>query len=330
MSTNAGLHSAHTTERNRRSNPRNVLSCRDRGHLPGCADLDVSSATVVAWPSPGRRSRDNGPASQDRHTPGEAPVMPRSARLSFVTLSKSKAYRSADVPPCVCGRRHVRLSPVGAHVWSSRADEMIRRMRPTRRALMIVAPAAAVGAAAGFMAVSGGGRQAGGPVRGTVEPGGGHASSSTAPGPTRTPADTSGPTRTPADTSGPTRTPADTSGPATVWRTTFVSAARHRAVSMVVIFPPGHGPPVRASPEGDPTGRATASGSSPPGGGGGPGVCVVLHGRGDDAERSITLMGLDEHLGPPCGRGCRRSRSWPSTAARPTGIAVPPAMIPNG
>jgi pimeloyl-ACP methyl ester carboxylesterase len=142
---------------------------------------------------------------------------------------------------------------------------------------MIVAPAAAAGAAAGFTAVGCGGRQGDGPARGTVEPGGGRAPLSAAP--------------------GPATTPADTSGPATVWRTTFLSAARRRAVSMVVVFPPGHGPPVRASPDGDQAGRAAASGSPPPGGGGGPGVCVVLHGRGDDAERSITLMGLDEHLG---------------------------------
>lgn len=153
-------------------------------------------------------------------------------------------------------------------------------MRPTRRALVIVAPAAAVGAAAaGFMAVSGRGRQTA--VAGTVEPGDGRVPSS----------------RTPRPTTGPAGTSVDTSGPATVWRTTFVSAARRRTVSMVVIWPPGHKPPVRASPDDHPTGRATASGSSPSGGGGsGLGVCVVLHGRGDDAERSISLLRLDEHL----------------------------------
>jgi enterochelin esterase-like enzyme len=146
---------------------------------------------------------------------------------------------------------------------------------------MIVAPAAAGAAAAGCTAVGGGGRQADGPVRATAEPGG-RAPLSAAPGPT---------------------TPAGTSGPAAVWRTTFVSAARRRTVSMVVVFPPGHEPPVRASPDGHPTGRAAAPGSSPPGGGGGPGVCVVLHGRGDDAERSVTLMRLDEHLGAAARSG---------------------------
>jgi S-formylglutathione hydrolase FrmB len=63
---------------------------------------------------------------------------------------------------------------------------------------------------------------------------------------------------------------APTSGPAVVVRTTFASAARGRQVSMVVIRPAGSR---RDLP-----------------------VCVVLHGRGDDAERSITLLGLDVSL----------------------------------
>ncbi|OAA27700.1 enterochelin esterase-like enzyme [Frankia sp. EI5c] len=60
-------------------------------------------------------------------------------------------------------------------------------------------------------------------------------------------------------------------GPVTVRRTTFTSAARGRQVRMAVIAPAG-----------------TTAGTLP--------VCLVLHGRGDDADRAVALLGLDGQL----------------------------------
>ncbi|MBL7498666.1 alpha/beta hydrolase [Frankia nepalensis] len=60
-------------------------------------------------------------------------------------------------------------------------------------------------------------------------------------------------------------------GPAAVTRTTFHSAARGQVVSMVVVSP------VVGSVDGLP-------------------LCLVLHGRGDDAPRAVTLLGLDTAL----------------------------------
>ncbi|MCK9895295.1 alpha/beta hydrolase-fold protein [Frankia sp. AgB32] len=56
-------------------------------------------------------------------------------------------------------------------------------------------------------------------------------------------------------------------GPATVTTTTFRSAARRRQVAMSVVTPAGGG---RGLP-----------------------VCLVLHGRGDDARGAVGLLGLD-------------------------------------
>jgi S-formylglutathione hydrolase FrmB len=61
------------------------------------------------------------------------------------------------------------------------------------------------------------------------------------------------------------------SGPAAVTRTTFRSVARGRDVSMVVVAP------VTGPTDGLP-------------------VCLVLHGRGDDAGRGVALLGLDAAL----------------------------------
>nr|WP_243407780.1 alpha/beta hydrolase-fold protein [Frankia canadensis] len=60
---------------------------------------------------------------------------------------------------------------------------------------------------------------------------------------------------------------ATASGPAVVTATSFASAARRRQVSMVVVTPSGGG---RGLP-----------------------VCVVLHGRGDNARGAVGLLGLD-------------------------------------
>jgi S-formylglutathione hydrolase FrmB len=70
----------------------------------------------------------------------------------------------------------------------------------------------------------------------------------------------------PVPTTPPPRATAP-SGPAVVAGTTFRSAARGRQVSMVVVTPAGGG---RGLP-----------------------VCLVLHGRGDDARRAVGLLGLD-------------------------------------
>ncbi|AEH08083.1 MULTISPECIES: alpha/beta hydrolase [Protofrankia] len=60
-------------------------------------------------------------------------------------------------------------------------------------------------------------------------------------------------------------------GPPAVSRTTFPSAARGRTVSVTVVSPAG------AAVDGLP-------------------VCLVLHGRGDDARHAVTLLGLDTAL----------------------------------
>ncbi|MCL9761299.1 esterase family protein [Frankia sp. AiPa1] len=66
------------------------------------------------------------------------------------------------------------------------------------------------------------------------------------------------------------RTQRAASGPAVVTATSFASAARGRQVSMVVVAPAGG---ARDLP-----------------------VCLVLHGRGDDARGSVGLLGLDTLL----------------------------------
>ncbi|MCM3923828.1 esterase family protein, partial [Frankia sp. AiPs1] len=71
--------------------------------------------------------------------------------------------------------------------------------------------------------------------------------------------------------------PTPASGPAAVTSTTFTSAARRRPVTMVTITPAGGG---RGLP-----------------------VCLVLHGRGDDARRAVGLLGLDGLLPAAIGAG---------------------------
>ncbi|EIV96303.1 putative esterase [Frankia sp. QA3] len=66
-------------------------------------------------------------------------------------------------------------------------------------------------------------------------------------------------------------------GPAVVTTTTFTSAARRRSVTMVTVAPAGGG---RGLP-----------------------VCLVLHGRGDDARRAVGLLGLDSLLPAAIGAG---------------------------
>ncbi|MGF7234534.1 MAG: alpha/beta hydrolase [Frankia sp.] len=80
--------------------------------------------------------------------------------------------------------------------------------------------------------------------------------------------------------------PPDRPGPQV--RTTFTSAARRRPVTMVVAWPPGHGPT-----------RTTRDSDALP-------VCLVLHGLGGNADQTIVGMGLDRYLaaavrlgGPP-------------------------------
>ncbi|MCK9900896.1 esterase [Parafrankia colletiae] len=68
-----------------------------------------------------------------------------------------------------------------------------------------------------------------------------------------------------------------TVGPVAVRRTTFASTARGRHVGMVVVAPTTAGAP-----------SAAGAGELP--------VCLVLHGRGDNADRAVGLLGLDAHL----------------------------------
>jgi len=90
--------------------------------------------------------------------------------------------------------------------------------------------------------------------------------------------------------------PPAASGPATVTATTFTSAARRRQVGMVIVAPAdggrgGTGPGAR---EETGSGVTRGSGEATEGSGGrGLPVCVVLHGRGDDARRAVGLLGLD-------------------------------------
>ncbi|CAI7974751.1 Acyl-CoA:diacylglycerol acyltransferase [Frankia sp. Hr75.2] len=75
---------------------------------------------------------------------------------------------------------------------------------------------------------------------------------------------------TPVAGAGTPAASAVAAGPVEVSRVTFASAARGRQVGMVVIAPGG-------SRDGLP-------------------ACLVLHGRGDDAERSVGLLNLDRYL----------------------------------
>ncbi|WP_018505963.1 alpha/beta hydrolase [Parafrankia discariae] len=76
---------------------------------------------------------------------------------------------------------------------------------------------------------------------------------------------------------GPTAGAALTAGPVEVARLSFASAARGRQVGLVVIAPGG-------ARDGLP-------------------ACLVLHGRGDDAERSVSLLNLDRHLADALAAG---------------------------
>lgn len=64
----------------------------------------------------------------------------------------------------------------------------------------------------------------------------------------------------------------DATGPVSVRPVTFTSVARGREVNMVVVAPSGSDP-----------GRPLP-------------VCLVLHGRGDDARSAVTMLGLDTQL----------------------------------
>ncbi len=134
---------------------------------------------------------------------------------------------------------------------------MILAMRPDRRTLLLAAPLAAVGLIGGGV----------GAVEAGVLPGRRRLTQAI---------EGCGPDGVP---------PPDRPGP--LVRTTFTSAARRRPVTMVVAWPPGHGP----------TGTARGSGGLP--------VCLVLHGLGGNADQAIVGMGLDRYLaaavrtGPP-------------------------------
>ncbi|MCM3882562.1 alpha/beta hydrolase-fold protein [Frankia sp. R82] len=134
-------------------------------------------------------------------------------------------------------------------------------MRPSRRTLLITVPAVTAGAA---LANVGG---TGCAASTSTTPG---ISSAAGPGPTA-----SAGAAAPASASGSAspqqrRAAQAASGPAVVTATSFRSAARGRQVSMVVVAPAGG---ARDLP-----------------------VCLVLHGRGDDARGSVGLLGLDALL----------------------------------
>ncbi|WP_041940917.1 MULTISPECIES: alpha/beta hydrolase-fold protein [Frankia] len=149
-------------------------------------------------------------------------------------------------------------------------------MRPSRRALVIAAPVAAAGAVAvGFAA---GGLAAG--AVGRSSPADGPAAAGWTPPPADPRA--GGESAAPGAASPVVASPAAASsepaiGPAVVTTTTFSSAARRRPVTMVTVTPAGGG---RGLP-----------------------VCLVLHGRGDDARRAVGLLGLDHLLPAAIGAG---------------------------
>ncbi|KPM54455.1 esterase [Frankia sp. R43] len=84
------------------------------------------------------------------------------------------------------------------------------------------------------------------------------------------------PVSPPASLSTSTPGAAATRGPVEVRRTRFASAARGREVGMAVVAP------------------RVADGL---------GVCLVLHGRGDDAARAVSLLGLEAQLGTVLAAG---------------------------
>ncbi|MDT3439394.1 MULTISPECIES: esterase family protein [unclassified Pseudofrankia] len=129
-------------------------------------------------------------------------------------------------------------------------------MRPSRRTVLLAAPTFAAGAVGGALWA----RRSGDAAAGTP----GAASGGELAGPT------AGPTGGVAASTGGGAAVIPR-GPAVVTRTAFRSAARGRDVSMVVVSP------VTGAVDGLP-------------------VCLVLHGRGDDAPRGVALLGLDTAL----------------------------------
>nr|WP_261556994.1 esterase family protein [Frankia tisae] len=140
-------------------------------------------------------------------------------------------------------------------------------MRPSRRTLVISAPVAAAGAVVAGLAAG---------CHGPSSTAGPHA---TAEGATSSAAaQRAGTESTPRGMASPGAVPrAAAAGPAVVASTTFTSAARRRPVTMVTVTPAGGG---RGLP-----------------------VCLVLHGRGDDARRAVGLLGLDRLLPAAIGAG---------------------------
>ncbi|WP_052681165.1 MULTISPECIES: alpha/beta hydrolase-fold protein [Frankia] len=139
-------------------------------------------------------------------------------------------------------------------------------MRPSRRALVIAAPVAAAGAVAAGLVAGGVGRSSTADGPGAAEP--------TTPSAARR----AGPESTAHGAASPVAaSPEPATGPAVVTATTFTSAARGRPVTMVTVTPAGGG---RGLP-----------------------VCLVLHGRGDDARRAVGLLGLDGLLPAAIGAG---------------------------
>ncbi|WP_261567359.1 esterase family protein [Frankia gtarii] len=133
-------------------------------------------------------------------------------------------------------------------------------MRPSRRTLVISAPVAAAGAVVAGLAAGCHGPSATTGPHATAD---GTASSAAA--------QRAGTESTPRGPVPPGAVPrAAAAGPAVVASTTFTSAARRRPVTMVTVTPAGGG---RGLP-----------------------VCLVLHGRGDDARRAVGLLGLDRLL----------------------------------
>ncbi|OHV33827.1 MULTISPECIES: alpha/beta hydrolase [Pseudofrankia] len=142
-------------------------------------------------------------------------------------------------------------------------------MRPSRRTVLLAAPTFAAGAVGGALWA----RRSGDPAgsgRPTVSDGGRPTvSDGGRPGPPSGAAADGAAASTPP--AGGKAAPLIPSGPAAVTRTTFRSAARGLDVSMVLVSP------VAGAVDGLP-------------------VCLVLHGRGDDARRGVALLGLDAAL----------------------------------
>ncbi|WP_076821982.1 alpha/beta hydrolase [Pseudofrankia asymbiotica] len=132
-------------------------------------------------------------------------------------------------------------------------------MRPSRRTVLLAAPTFAAGAVGGALWA----RRSGDAAAGTA----GSASGGDLPGATD---DVGGGAPGGVAASTGDGTAVIPRGPAVVTRTTFRSAARGRDVSMAVVSP------------------VTGADDLP--------VCLVLHGRGDDAPRGVALLGLDTAL----------------------------------